>query len=234
MQNGPVPSLHIIQHVPFEPAGILPDLAKRHGWTVSVTEQFAGSGLPDVASIDRIIVMGGPMGTADEKDYPFLKAEKSWIRAAIAQNVPVLGICLGAQLLAEALGAEVLPARHKEIGFFPVTLTQEARKSRYFHDFPDRFTPLHWHGQTFTLPPGALHIARSEACEQQAFEMGPHIGLQFHLEMTADVITGLIKHAGDELIPSPWVMNESQLKEGINLLSRSEELMQQLINRWLA
>lgn len=232
-KNEAMPSLHIIQHVPFEPAGILPDLARRRGWPVSVTEQFSGDMLPPVESIDRLIVMGGPMGTKDEAEFPYLTAEKAFIKSAIDRNVPVLGICLGAQLLAETLGATVRPNGQKEIGFFPVQKTDAAGRSRFFADFPDTFTPLHWHGDTFRLPDGATQIARTDVCEQQAFEFGPHIGLQFHLEMTPELLTGLIENARHELVAAPFIMSEAELKEKVGLLYDAHALMVRLFERWL-
>jgi len=229
-----MPTLHIIQHVPFEPAGILPDLAFSHGWNVSTTKQFAADNLPELNTIDRLIIMGGPMSTNDITDYPYLSAEKDFLNRAIAKDIPVIGICLGAQLLAEALGGKVHSNAQKEIGFFPVQKTTAAYDSQFFADLPHTFTPLHWHGDTFSLPPGATHTARSAACNMQAFESGPHIGLQFHLEMTTDLLEGLIENARHELVAAPFVMTEAKIKEAAASLHNLQPLMTSLFERWLS
>ena len=156
------------------------------------------------------MVMGGPMNIYEYNKYPWLAAEKDFIRAATEAETAVLGICRGAQLLADALGGPVTRAPRREIGWWPVTLTDAGRTIPVFADFPDRFTALHWHGDTFAIPPGATHVASSEACPNQAFALdgGRVVGLQFHLEETRTALTTLAENAAEDLVvepPEPWV-----------------------------
>jgi GMP synthase-like glutamine amidotransferase len=151
--------------------------------------------------------MGGPMSVNDERDFPWLLPEKQFIRDAIHSGTPVLGICLGAQLIASVMGARVYQNRVKEIGWFPVQgIAQESSS----FSFPATAEVFHWHGETFDLPPAAVRLARSEACENQAFQLGVSvIGLQFHLETTPQTARELIAHCGEELSPSEYVQSET-------------------------
>lgn len=231
-----MPVLHIIQHVPFETAGILPDLARRAGWDVSTTLQYEGMPLPAAQGIHRLIVMGGPMGVGDEATIPWLKEEKGFLQQALASQVPVLGICLGAQLLSEALGGQVRRNSQKEIGFFETRLRPDATRSRFFNDFPLSFVPLHWHGDTFSIPKGAIHTAESEACANQAFvvERPGHIGLQFHLEMTPELLSGLIAEDDDELVAAPFVQTAETMRSRMDAaLHLTAPLMEGLFRKWL-
>ena len=192
--------VHYFQHVPFEtPANIL-NWAKERGHTIKGTHLYKNQPFPDFSSFDMLVVMGGPMGVYDEDKYPFLKKEKVFIENAIMLGKKVLGICLGAQLIADVLGAKVYKNKYKEIGWFPVNLTEEGKNSFIFQDFPQEFTPFHWHGDTFDIPKGAKRIAYNEATENQAFEIeGKIVGLQFHLETTKESAKALIENSKEEL-----------------------------------
>ncbi len=133
------------------------------------------------------------MNVYEEAEYPWLAAEKAFIAAAIGAGKPVLGICLGAQLIAAVLGGTVSKGPQPEIGWYPVELTPAGRELPLFAGFPDRFTALHWHGDTFSIPPGATHVASSAACANQAFayDGGRVVGLQFHLEETRESLAQL-------------------------------------------
>src|SRR5262249_47695751 len=134
--------------------------------------------------IDLVVVLGGPMNIYEEDKFPWLIAEKKFIRQAIEEKLAVLGLCLGSQLIADVLGAKIYPNDEKEIGWFPVEVTEAALKHRLFSHWPNFFTPFHWHGDTFDLPEGAIHLARSQACRNQAFLYQDRVvGLQFHLEI---------------------------------------------------
>jgi GMP synthase-like glutamine amidotransferase len=153
--------------------------------------------------------MGGPMSVNDEADHPWLRSEKQALREAIAMDMPVLGVCLGAQLIASALGARVYRNAVKEIGWFPVQGVQGADSA---FAFPSDSTVFHWHGETFDLPHGAIHLARSEACKHQAFLFKRNVmGLQFHLEMTADSLRAIVENCRSELIAGPYVQSEPEL-----------------------
>ena len=201
---------HILQHVPFEDSGCIATWLARQNATVSHTRFFESPQWPGVGELDLLIAMGGPMSVNDEAELPWLVPEKAFLRAAMRRGVPVLGICLGAQLIASALGARVYPNQHREIGWFELEgIPGEPGDFR----FPDRFTALHWHGETFDLPYGSRQLARSTACRHQAFQYGRRaIGLQFHLELTPDDVHALIHHGWDELRPSPFVQDEDALR----------------------
>ena len=172
----------VLQHVPFEgPAALEPRL-RRAGFQIETTRFFDRPVLPDPAAVDFLVALGGPMSVNDESALPWLAAEKDFIRRYLATGQPFLGVCLGAQLLASALGARVFPNRVKEIGWLPVAGIAHGNPAAF--RFPETANVFHWHGETFDLPPGAEPLARSGACANQAFQIGAAVGLQFHLETT--------------------------------------------------
>lgn len=178
---------------------------------VTVTKFFEDPTLPDADDLDLLVIMGGPMSVNDEAGYPWLAAEKQFIRKAIEKDKAVIGICLGAQLIANALGAAVRPNGTKEIGWFPIT-AEPASYTEDIFSFPQELLVFHWHGETFDLPDGAIRLARSDACENQAFQLGRRvIGMQFHLETTPDAARDLVHHCRDELRPSRYVQSEAEI-----------------------
>lgn len=202
--------VHWLQHVPFETLGCIAPWLVQRGLQPTLTRLHAGEALPTLDEFDWLIVMGGPMNVDEHAAHPWLVAEKALLRDTVAAGKRVLGICLGAQLLARALGAEVTPNPHAEIGWFDVSLTPAGRRHPWFRDLPDRFDAFHWHGDTYALPPGCERLAFSEACKQQAFAFGDcALGLQFHLETTtADAERWL---AAAPPTPGPYVRNASQI-----------------------
>lgn len=200
--------IHFLQHVPFEGLAGIRGWIERGGHTVGCTRLYAGDAFPRPDSLDLLIIMGGPMGVYDEEVYPWLKAEKAFIRAVIDAGRRVLGICLGAQLIAEVLGARVYPNDRKEIGWFPVTRSAMADTSPFGSLLPAEFMAYHWHGDTFDLPPGAVHLAQTPVCRHQAYAVeGRILGLQFHLETTPESARELIEHCADELVETPTVQS---------------------------
>lgn len=200
---------HYFQHVPFEGLGCIRPWLDAAGYEVTCTRFFESAEIPALDEVDFLIAMGGPMSVNDEQELPWLVSEKRFIRRAIAAGKPVLGICLGAQLIASALGARVYPNELKEIGWFP--LNGIGGGSGCFR-FPETIQAFHWHGETFDLPPGAVHLARSAGCENQAFQIGrAAIGTQFHLETTPEAAEKLVVNCRSELIPSRYVQTESEL-----------------------
>jgi len=154
--------------------------------------------LPWLSDFDMLTVMGGPMSANDEAGLSWLGPEIALVRAAIAADKTLLGICLGAQIIAKALGARVYPGSAKEIGWFPIQRT--AGSHPFFDGLPDCFTPFHWHGETFDLPHGAKPLARSKITETQAFAVGQRVlGLQFHMEATEESVRALLKGAAHEI-----------------------------------
>lgn len=187
-----------------------PWLAER-GAVVTYTRFFRDSALPPPDGLDLVIAMGGPMSVNDEDRLPWLVPEKRFLRGAIERGVRVIGICLGAQLIASAMGAPIRRNPHKEIGWFPVEAVPAAAPGVF--RFPDRCTVFHWHGETFDLPPGAVRLAGSAACANQAFALGRTVlGLQFHLETTPDGARALLDHCRDDLTPGPFVQTEAELR----------------------
>lgn len=194
--------VHWFQHVPFEGLGAIEPWLAARGAQVSATRFFeTPAALPRLAEVDLLIAMGGPMSVNDEDEFPWLAAEKAFLRDAIDAGKAVLGVCLGAQLIAAAGGAAVYPNREREIGWFPVTTTAAAGAGRR-PSLPPEFVPFHWHGETFDLPPGAVLLGGNEACANQAFQLGERvIGLQFHLEMTPAGLRDIAHHCRAELSP---------------------------------
>ncbi|MFA5181228.1 MAG: gamma-glutamyl-gamma-aminobutyrate hydrolase family protein [Syntrophales bacterium] len=201
---------HYLQHVPFEGLGSIEPWLEAAGYEITNTRLFEAAGLPDPAMIDMLVVMGGPMSVNDEDKFPWLAQEKRFIRAAINYGTPVLGICLGAQLIASAMGAMVYRNSVKEIGWFPIQGVSTNDRSAF--SFPPSVEVFHWHGETFDLPSGAIHLASSEGCENQAFQLGRSVmGLQFHLETTPAAARAIISNCRDELIPSKYIQTEEEI-----------------------
>ena len=200
---------HVFQHVPFEGIGGIQTWLDARNARINSTCFFRDETLPSLHQIDLLIVMGGPMSVNDDAEFPWLRAEKALIRNAIASGVPVLGICLGAQLIASALGSRIYTNTQNEIGWFPVRAVNGPPKA---FSFPETIQAFHWHGETFDLPPGAVHLAESDACKHQAFQIGEHVlGLQFHLETTPESARALIDKCRHELEPGPFVQAEEEL-----------------------
>lgn len=225
--------IHCLQHVPFEgPAGIA-DWAADRGHPITTTPLYARADLPEQSAFDWLVVMGGPMGVHDEAELPWLRAEKAFLRETIAAGKTILGICLGAQLLAEVLGARVYRNGEKEIGWFPIGLTEAAKESGPLANLPDSLMVYHWHGDTFDLPLGAAHLALSEGCAHQAFLWGGRVlGLQFHLESTPASVRELVANCADELVPGRWVQTaEAMLAAGPEDYGRIHDALAGILDR---
>jgi GMP synthase-like glutamine amidotransferase len=198
---------HYLQHVPFEGLGSIESWLESAGYSISCTKLFESADFPELEEVDLLIVMGGPMSVNDENEIPWLVAEKEFVRSAVNMGKPVLGICLGAQLIANALGAKVYKNSETEIGWFPVYAVSNSSDSLF--SFPESAQVFHWHGETFDLPTGATLLASSAGCVNQAFQLGDSvIGLQFHLETTAWSATELVNNCRDELISAKYVQTE--------------------------
>jgi GMP synthase-like glutamine amidotransferase len=183
--------VHVIQHVPFEGPALIADWAEQHRHELTaqlaLTEEFPGP-----AEVGLLVILGGPMDADDEITSPWLTAEKAFVRAAIEEGLPILGVCLGAQILAEVLGGRVLRASEPEIGWYPVGLTPHGCDEPLFALWPASFIVGHWHFDTFELPEGTRPALASSLTPNQAFVHGDRVvGLQFHLEWTPEALAKL-------------------------------------------
>ena len=221
--------VQVLEHVSFEGVGSIEGWLRARGADVRYTRfHEAEHALPDARGLDLVIAMGGPMSVNDEATLPWLKAEKQFLRDAIGAGVAVLGVCLGAQLVASALGARVQRNARKEIGWFDVRATPAPDAFR----FPDRLLAFHWHGETFELPPGARRLASSDACLNQAFQLGTNVvGVQFHLETTPQSLDAMIGADRRELVEAAFVQSEAALRAvPASAYRRINEVMVELLD----
>lgn len=202
--------IHVLQHVAFEGLGCIEAWLENRHAIVTFTRFFESDALPNLDDVDFIIALGGPMSVNDEDRFPWLADEKQFLAKAIQENKIVLGICLGCQLIASALGAKVYPNRDQEIGWFPVHFQLKTATSLIF---PGAMEVFHWHGDTFDLPKGARLLASSIACRNQAFQIGRRVvGLQFHLEITPKSVAAMLENGRHELLTQSFIQTERQIR----------------------
>ncbi len=223
--------IHAFQHVAFEDLGTIRLWAEAKGHHLATTRLDADEtpAAPDV--FDLLVVLGGPMNIYEEEAHPWLAAEKTAIREAVDAGKAVLGICLGAQLVCDVLGGQVTKGEHPEIGWQPVTLTPQGAAHPLFAGFPETFTAFHWHGDTFSIPSGAIHAASSPGCANQAFVLGDRVaGLQFHLETAPVNLVSLIKHCGSEIVPGDFVQTPKAMHNGRASFAPLRDLMSRFLD----
>ena len=203
---------HCLQHVPFEGLAAIETWLVNNNFDISCTRFFESDKLPSLHDIDWIIIMGGPMSVNDEKEYPWLNSEKNFIRQCVEKGKVVIGICLGSQLIASALGSKVYKNSQKEIGWFPIRKVKSLKNETFFSDLPSETTVFHWHGETFDLPAGAELIASSEACKNQIFAIEPNvIGFQCHFEITVKSLKEMILFSKSEIMAAPYIQSENEI-----------------------
>ncbi len=222
----------VLQHIRCEPPGIFSGMLADRGISVQTAELDEGAELPDWHEVDLVLAMGGPMSVHDEAEHPWLAGEKRWIAAAVRAGVPYLGVCLGAQLLAASLGAPVHAGPAPEVGVLPVTATAAGRSDRVFGALGGEFPALQWHGDTFGIPAGAVHLARSAAYPNQAFRFGETAyAVQFHVEVTGRMLAewrrvpAYEKSAGEALGPSGFETLAAGFAAARALMALSASLM---------
>lgn len=221
--------IHYLQHVPFEDIANIQDWANDKGHSISSTKLHSGEKFSLLDSFDWLIVMGGPMNVYEEEKYPWLISEKKFIEKTIRSGKFVLGICLGAQLVADVLGGKVGRNNHKEIGWFQVRKTGE--ESSLLKLLPTEFMAFHWHGDTFDVPHGATRLAESEGCLNQAFEYGKNVvGLQFHLESSEASIQRLIDNCRNDMTPGQYVQSQHEISSGKIYLPQIEIYLETLLD----
>ena len=195
----------VLQHVECEPMGAIEGALRGAGLDFRYVRGYAGERVPvDIGDAPGLIVMGGPMGVYERDRYPYLGDEMRLIAQAVARGVPTLGVCLGSQLLAAALGAAVRPGPQREIGWYPVTRSEAGAADPLWGLLPERFVGFHWHGDVFDVPPGAVSLASSGLTVCQAFRYGPSsYGVLSHMEITETMVgdwtaafTGELEDAG--------------------------------------
>ena len=225
---------HCLMNIGFEGPGYITDWMDQHGHSMQVWRLFENPSLPDIEDVDLLVVMGGPMNIYEEERYPYLAGEKELIRACIREHKHVLGICLGAQLIADALGEKVFKNREKEIGWFPVHRDGEPEDNEIQQVFPAIFTPFHWHGETFEIPGDARMLGSSGACRNQGFLHGDHVlALQFHLEITPQIVDGLLQHVSDDLTAGTYVQSVPEIRKGLEYCTANKVILFQLLDKFL-
>lgn len=224
--------MHIIKNAPYEGPGYIANWALVQGYEVKTTPLFENVATPPLESFDWLVVMGGPMGVHDEKDHPWLIREKTLIESAIAQGKTVLGVCLGAQLIAQVLGARVYKNKYVERGWHTIKREPAALDSKCFNAMPEEFTAFVWHGDTFDLPKNVKHVASSKACTNHAFEHGERVvGLQFHLEVTTEGIASILDHSSYADVVGPHVQSRAQIIDHMENVEPIHALMDNLLEK---
>ncbi|WP_166238992.1 type 1 glutamine amidotransferase [Paenibacillus turpanensis] len=222
----------LFTHFLFDDESSIMTWAKRRGDEVRSVFVPDADFLPDQEEVDMLIILGGPMSVYHEPMHPWLSAEKRYLREYIQTGKPVVGICLGAQMAAEVLGARVYRNSHKELGWHQI------RRSGGSHPFlrfiPEQFYSFQWHGDAFEIPPGAVGLAESDACPNQAFLYKENVlGLQYHLEATPSAIRRMLHEWRDELIEAPFIQNPESILADLDRTEASHRLLHQLLDRFL-
>ncbi|UTW44170.1 gamma-glutamyl-gamma-aminobutyrate hydrolase family protein [bacterium SCSIO 12696] len=227
----------VFQHVPYEPLGLLDPMLRSHRHRIRYVNFARGDAtIPALDNYAALIVLGGPMNICQEAQYPHLALEKQAILQAMEQQIPVLGICLGAQLIASALGAKVFPASTVEIGWHPVHASEYAANDALGQHFANTETIFQWHGHTFDLPANAVPLSYGDRCRNQAFRVGTNTyGLQFHLEACESVIERWLtvpQHQDDLSRLAPGAAEDVR-QQNINALPRSQQLAEQVFGAFI-
>ena len=223
--------IHIIQHVAHEGPGVIAAWAKSEGHTTSVTKVFNNERYPEASDLDMLVIMGGPMGVYEQDLYPWIAEEKTFIRQCIDRKKIVLGICLGAQFIASALGARVYPGKEPEIGWFPLTLTDEALSHSISNNIPSPITVFHWHNDTFDLPEGSQRIAFSKLTPNQAFMLDDRIlALQFHFEIDREAFTTILPHL-DETGNGRYLQSRDEIRDNMHHIEANNLIMIEILNK---
>ncbi|WP_409305127.1 type 1 glutamine amidotransferase [Peribacillus sp. SCS-155] len=218
--------IHYIQNDPLATLGYIEEWAKEGKHSLTCTKMYENEELPGCGSFDLLIILGGRMGAYQENEYPWLITEKQFIRQAIEEGKFVLGICLGVQLLANALGSRVYPHAHQEVGWWPIELSGEASDFPLFNGVPKSFVAFEHHGDTFDLPAGAVRLASSKGCTNQAFAYGERVvGLQFHPEFTEDVICSLTSDPESQVVPGEFTQDPDSWGNQGSLLDGAKSVL---------
>ncbi len=226
-------NIHYLKHVPFEGLGSMENILVCSGHRLSNTCLYENQPLPPASGIDALIVMGGPMSVNEEARYPWLVPEKEFLESVLQQEIPVLGVCLGAQLLAEVLGASVTKNPHQEIGWFPVRIMPGFQDER-IQNLPESFDALHWHGDTFSIPLGASNFVVSEGCTNQAFVYGENVlGLQFHLEMLPSHVQAIYRECGKPGLTGPYIQGVDEMLAPVDKFRHAHKILEEFLRAFI-
>ncbi len=228
---------HCLQHLPDEGPGHAAAWLATHGHTLTFTRLFEPTpAFPALAEFDGLLILGGAMSVHDEAEFPWLALEKAFLREALRAGKLTLAICLGAQLVAQALGGEVRPNPEPEIGFWTVRFSAKALTHPLLRGWPDKATVLHWHADTFTVPPGAVRVGMSAGCAAQGFVWGDGIiGLQFHPEMTEEMVEKLINFENHETVEeAEFIQTATQIRSKLKSVWKGRKLLEQLLENMAA
>lgn len=228
-------NIHFLQHAAGEGPGEIANWATAHDHRLSGTHWYRGDAVPDTGEIDFLVITGGGMNIYQHRHHPWLVPEKALIGEVIAQGKPVLGVCLGAQLIADVMGAKVYQNPEFEIGWFPIRTLETARKHPLFAHFPEEFTALHWHGDTFDLPPGATLLASTDACAHQAFICEEKVvGLQFHIEVRPEDVRYFVQGETEPLPEGRYVQSFEQILAGDSYIPTVHRLLTDVLDAMAA
>ena len=225
-------TIHVLQHVAYEGLGCIENWIHEHNHLLGYTKFYESFSIPDIDTIDGLIVMGGPMSVYEEDLFPWLKEEKHFIKAAIEKGKIVLGICLGSQLIAEVLGARVYPNKLKEIGWFPVKKTKAGQQHSMLKGIdPNEFTVFHWHGDTYDLPPASEHLFFTDICQHQAFIFDNRVlGIQIHFEATNETLNEMVQNGKQELEEGPTIQTGTVILQKSPLIGENNQRLYKLLD----
>jgi GMP synthase-like glutamine amidotransferase len=225
--------IQVLQHSSINTLGTIEEYAKIRNHKLESTRFYETKNPLEPDSFDLLIIMGGPMGIYDYEENPWLRDEKAFIKQAVEAGKPVLGICLGAQLLADILGARVYENRYIEMGWFPVRAAGGENKPEFFERLPGEITVFHWHSRTFDLPTGAVHVYESEGCKNQGFIYnGRVVALQFHPEVNEERIKSLIERFGDGMANGLFVQEKKEMLGQREYLDGTKEFMFLILDKF--
>ena len=223
--------IHCLAHVPFEDAANIGRWAQDRGHTLNYTHLFRNETLPALDSFDMLAIMGGLMNVYEHDAYPWLVSEKQFIKNTIDAGKKVIGVCLGGQLLTDILGGKVTQNPQKEIGWHTIALTEAGQNSNIFSGMPGQMDVFQWHGDTFSIPPGAIHLATSQVCPNQAFLYGNHVlGLQFHLEYSQESIEKMLLHCADELVDGHAINDPETIRAGYDKIPQTTDRLYTILD----